>query len=74
MDYFRYSNGHLHAEKVPLQKIAKEVGTPFYCYSSSMIKNNFTEFARAVSVLGAESVPSGSQFTVQKVSTPLSTF
>jgi diaminopimelate decarboxylase len=35
MHHFSYSNGALNAESVPLARIAAEVGTPFYCYSSA---------------------------------------
>jgi len=44
MHHFAYRNGALHAEDVPLAKIAREVGTPFYCYSSSTIERHFEVF------------------------------
>jgi diaminopimelate decarboxylase len=44
MHHFAYRNGALHAEDVPLAKIAGEVGTPFYCYSSSTIERHFEVF------------------------------
>ena len=47
MHHFAYRNGALHAEDVPLAKIASEVGTPFYCYSSSTIERHFDVFRAA---------------------------
>jgi diaminopimelate decarboxylase len=35
MDHFDYKNGVLHAEDVDLREIAREVGTPFYVYSTA---------------------------------------
>ena len=32
MSAFHYRDGQLHAEQVPLAKVAEAVGTPFYCY------------------------------------------
>ena len=49
MHHFAYRNGALHAEDVPLAKIAGEVGTPFYCYSSSTIARHFEVFRAAFS-------------------------
>jgi len=40
MHYFDYRNGILHAEDVALDKIARTVGTPFYCYSSATIERH----------------------------------
>ncbi len=44
---FVYRGGALHAEDVDLKRIAAEVGTPFYCYSSAAIERRFREFAAA---------------------------
>ena len=44
MHHFAYRNGALHAEDAPLARIAGEVGTPFYCYSSSTIERHFEVF------------------------------
>ena len=33
MDHFQLRNGVLHAEDVPLDRIAEAVGTPVYVYS-----------------------------------------
>jgi len=37
MHYFAYHDGVLHAEDVSLPRIAAEVGTPFYCYSTATL-------------------------------------
>ena len=44
MECFRYRNGVLHCEDVSLLEIAKQVGTPFYCYSLSYIEKRFKEY------------------------------
>jgi len=38
---FSYQRGQLHAEGVSLARIAAEVGTPFYCYSSAALEGQF---------------------------------
>jgi diaminopimelate decarboxylase len=40
MDHFTYTQQQLHAENVPIQHIAKAVGTPFYCYSSATLTHH----------------------------------
>ena len=45
---FHYHNGELYAEGVDLKKIAREVGTPFYCYSSEKLTRNFEAYRRAL--------------------------
>ena len=47
MRHFSYKNGALHAENVPLTTIAKEVGTPFYCYSSATLERHYQVFDQA---------------------------
>ncbi len=44
MDPFVYKKGVLYCEDVSLAKIAKKVGTPFYCYSSAHLKNRFNAY------------------------------
>ena len=51
MDYFLYKNGKLHAEDVALDRIAAEVGTPFYCYSSATLTRHYNLFTEALSPL-----------------------
>lgn len=47
MDHFEYQNGELHAEDVALSAIARDVGTPFYCYSTATLERHYTVFADA---------------------------
>ena len=44
---FAYRGGALHAEEIPLVRIAEAVGTPFYCYSSAGIERQYRRFAAA---------------------------
>ncbi len=48
---FTYRDGELYAEDVPLSRIAAEVGTPFYCYSSGTLEARYRRFAAALSDL-----------------------
>ena len=45
MDHFAYKGGVLHAEDVPLARIADAVGTPFYCYSTATLVRHYRVFA-----------------------------
>lgn len=47
MHHFSYVNDRLHAEDVPVEKIAAEVGTPFYCYSTATFERHFRVFSEA---------------------------
>src|ERR671920_184748 len=47
MHHFAYRNGVLHAEDVVLRRLADEVGTPFYCYSSATLERHYRVFAEA---------------------------
>ncbi|MEE8623567.1 MAG: diaminopimelate decarboxylase [Alphaproteobacteria bacterium] len=47
MSHFAYRNGELCAEEVPLARVAVEVGTPFYCYSTAAIVDHYRAFAEA---------------------------
>jgi len=38
MDHFELRDGVLHAEDVPLTRIAAEAGTPIYIYSAATIE------------------------------------
>lgn len=49
MHHFSYSNGILHAEDVDLRVIAREVGTPFYCYSTATLERHYRVFSAAFS-------------------------
>lgn len=53
MDHFSYKNGEMHAEDVPLSRIATEVGTPVYVYSTATLQRHFRVFSDAFSGLNA---------------------
>jgi diaminopimelate decarboxylase len=48
MNFFSYKNGELCAEEVSLAHLAREVGTPFYCYSSATLERHYKVFADAL--------------------------
>ncbi|WP_374312062.1 diaminopimelate decarboxylase [Dongia sp.] len=54
MSHFHYQNGEFYAEGVPLSRIAAEVGTPFYCYSTAKLTDNFRNFDAALGGLNAK--------------------
>jgi diaminopimelate decarboxylase len=56
MDHFNYKNGTLHAEDVPLSRIAAEVGTPVYVYSRATLARHARVFQDAVAVAGRTDV------------------
>src|ERR1700674_5153560 len=47
MHHFDYRGGVLHAEDVALDRLAAEIGTPFYCYSSATLARHYRVFADA---------------------------
>ena len=47
MHHFEYHGGEMHAEGVPLKRIAKEVGTPVYIYSLATLRRHYQVFDRA---------------------------
>ena len=47
MHHFDYKNGELFAEDVAIETIAREVGTPFYCYSTATFERHFKVFSEA---------------------------
>ncbi|MCC7016070.1 MAG: diaminopimelate decarboxylase [Rhodospirillales bacterium] len=53
MDHFHYRAGELWAEDVPLARIARRVGTPFYCYSSATLERHYRVFVEALAGLDA---------------------
>ncbi|MDD9875842.1 MAG: diaminopimelate decarboxylase [Magnetovibrio sp.] len=53
MDHFQYIDGELHAEEIPIGRLAAEVGTPFFCYSTATLERHYRVFADAVSSLDA---------------------
>ena len=53
MDHFSYQNGTLYCENVPLERIAEQVGTPVYVYSSATLERHFSVFTEAFEGLDA---------------------
>ena len=53
MDHFNYVNGALCAEGVPIARIAADVGTPFYCYSTATLERHYRVFEAALAGLDA---------------------
>src|SRR6476661_8126547 len=47
MSHFFYRNGELHADAVPLSKIAEQFGTPTYVYSQQALLENFAAWSDA---------------------------
>ncbi|EGD59746.1 diaminopimelate decarboxylase [Novosphingobium nitrogenifigens DSM 19370] len=56
MDHFEYRNGVLHAEDVPLPRIADAVGTPVYVYSRATLTRHARVFRDALSILPATKI------------------
>lgn len=54
MDYFQYQGGEYFAEGVALAKLAEEVGTPFYCYSTATLERHYKVFSEHLKPLGAK--------------------
>ncbi len=70
MHYFNYQGNELYCEGVPVEKIAAEVGTPFYLYSASTIVRHYTVFTEAfadVDHLVCYSVKANSNLAVLKM-------
>jgi diaminopimelate decarboxylase len=53
MIFFEYRNGEMHAEGVALAAIAKQVGTPFYCYSAGALRAAWQEFSDGMKGMNA---------------------
>ncbi len=47
MHHFEYREGSLYCEEVPVERIAEEVGTPFYLYSHATLVRHFRVFDEA---------------------------
>ncbi len=47
MHHFAHRGGVLCAEDVPIPKIAEEIGTPFYCYSTATLTRHYRVFDEA---------------------------
>ncbi len=48
-DFFSYRGDELHAEGIPVSRIATAVGTPFYLYSAAAFTAQYQRFAEAFS-------------------------
>ncbi|MBN2646408.1 MAG: diaminopimelate decarboxylase [Thiotrichales bacterium] len=46
-EFFEYYNGTLHAESVPLSRLAKDYGTPLYVYSRAALETHWQAFDQA---------------------------
>ncbi|MEX6506932.1 diaminopimelate decarboxylase [Jiella sp. M17.18] len=53
MNHFEMRNGALHAEDVSVETIAREIGTPFYCYSTATLTRHYEVFAKAFADIDA---------------------
>jgi len=51
MDSFNYIDGRLHCEDVPVSRIAAEVGTPVYIYSTATLLGHYRRIAEAFAEL-----------------------
>ncbi|MFC3098768.1 diaminopimelate decarboxylase [Alteraurantiacibacter palmitatis] len=51
MDHFQFKNGELHAEDVPMSRIAEEFGTPVYIYSRATLERHARVFREALAGL-----------------------
>jgi diaminopimelate decarboxylase len=47
VSHFAYQGGELHAERVPLRRIAERYGTPCYVYSRAALEQAYREFDAA---------------------------
>lgn len=63
MHHFNYQNHELYCEEVAVARIAAEIGTPFYLYSSATLSQHFTAFDSPFS-----SIPHISCFAVKSCS------
>ncbi len=51
MHDFKYIGGELYSERIKVEDIAREVGTPFYLYSHRTLINHYRNFEKALSGL-----------------------
>tara|TARA_B100001123_G_scaffold363419_1_gene421198 strand:+ start:663 stop:1892 length:1230 start_codon:yes stop_codon:yes gene_type:complete len=69
MNYIRFKNNNLCIENISAIKLVKKYRTPFYCYSLSQLKNNFSNFSKAFKTIKpiiCFSVKSNSNITLLK--------
>ena len=53
MHHFDYIDGVMHAEAVAIPAIARQVGTPFYVYSTATLERHFKVFSEAFNDVSA---------------------
>jgi diaminopimelate decarboxylase len=46
-EFFAYRGGELHAELIPVSRIAAAVGTPFYLYAAAALSQQYRRFVEA---------------------------
>lgn len=56
MHHFSYVGGVLHAEGVNLARLADEIGTPFYCYSTATLERHYQVLADAFAAQGLDAL------------------
>jgi diaminopimelate decarboxylase len=49
MDHFHYKNDKLFAEEVDVSLMAKQISTPFYCYSAATLERHYKVFSEGFS-------------------------
>jgi diaminopimelate decarboxylase len=54
MDHFSYKNGAYYAEDVAIADIVKQIGTPFYCYSSATLEHHYKVFSSQFADIDAQ--------------------
>ncbi|WP_273756244.1 diaminopimelate decarboxylase [Bartonella sp. MM73XJBT] len=47
MQFFSYHQAMLYAEGLPISTLARDVGTPFYCYSANALVTRFQDYKKA---------------------------
>jgi len=62
MHHFEFKDGQLYCEQTAVSSIAKEIGTPFYLYSTATLRRHFSAFD------GAFSLPHVTCFAVKSCS------
>src|SRR4051812_25461029 len=53
MDFFNYRDGELFCEDVPVERIARDVGTPAYVYSKATLLHHYRQVADAFAPVNA---------------------
>ena len=51
MNHFDLRDGVMHAEDIPLPRIAEEIGTPVYVYSRATLERHAKVFREALALL-----------------------